>query len=83
MAGSSLKQLLQEESVCFYVSSFVRSRQTFEQIRESFNDEQVRRGQAMTLEGGREGGKALSPRAWERERSVYDLFHVHQGITRA
>ena len=36
-----LKQLVQEESVCFYVSPFRRSRQTYEQLRQSFNDEQV------------------------------------------
>jgi broad specificity phosphatase PhoE len=41
MAGSTLKQLIQEQSVCFYVSPFARSRQTYQQIRQSFNDEQV------------------------------------------
>ena len=36
-----LKHLVQEESVCFYVSTFQRSRQTFDHIRQSFHDEQV------------------------------------------
>lgn len=40
-AGVELKKLLAEETVCFYVSPFLRSKQTFDRIRKAFHDEQV------------------------------------------
>ena len=40
-AGRQLKELVHEESVTFYVSPFVRSKQTFDQLRKLFHDEQV------------------------------------------
>lgn len=39
--GQELKELIGQESVTFYVSPFLRSRQTYEQLRMSFHDEQV------------------------------------------
>ena len=41
-AGVKLKELVCEESVAFYVSPFVRSKQTYDQLRQCFHDEQVR-----------------------------------------
>ena len=40
-AGIKLKELIGSETVTFYVSPFVRSKMTYEQIRLSFHDEQV------------------------------------------
>ena len=40
-AGIKLKELVGSETVTFYVSPFVRSKMTYEQIRRSFHDEQV------------------------------------------
>ena len=40
-AGRSLKDLIGDESVSFYVSPFIRSQQTYEAIRKSFSDNQV------------------------------------------
>ena len=40
-AGVKLKELIGDESVTFYVSPFVRSKQTYKCIREHFTDEQV------------------------------------------
>ena len=41
-AGVKLKELIGNESVTFYVSPFVRSKQTYKGIRDHFTDEQVR-----------------------------------------
>lgn len=41
-ASLELKKILQDESVCFYVSPFLRSRQTFQQLKQAFRDDQVR-----------------------------------------
>jgi len=46
--GVELKKLLAEESVCFYVSPFVRSKQTFDRIRKAFHDEQVKYDMIIT-----------------------------------
>ena len=40
-AGRILKELLGSESLGFYVSPFVRSKQTYEEIRTAFTDDQV------------------------------------------
>lgn len=40
-AGVKLKEMIGEESVTFYVSPFVRSRQTYSCIRKCFTDDQV------------------------------------------
>lgn len=40
-AGKELQALVGNESVCFYVSPFVRSRETHKYLREGFHDEQV------------------------------------------
>lgn len=40
-AGHELKRLIGQESVTFYVSPFLRSRQTYEHLRMCFHDEQV------------------------------------------
>lgn len=40
-AGKRLKELIADRTVGFYISPFVRSRQTFEGIREAFSNEQV------------------------------------------
>lgn len=39
--GQELKELIGSESVAFYVSPFLRSRQTYDQLRMCFHDEQV------------------------------------------
>ena len=40
-AGQQLKELIDHETVTFYVSPFLRSRQTYQQLRMCFHDEQV------------------------------------------
>ena len=40
-AGKKLQALVGNESVCFYVSPFLRSRETQKYLREGFHDEQV------------------------------------------
>ena len=40
-AGVKLKELIGAESVTFYVSPYIRSKQTYLGIREAFHDEQV------------------------------------------
>ena len=39
--GQQLKEMIAHESVTFYVSPFLRSRQTYDQLRMCFHDEQV------------------------------------------
>lgn len=40
-AGQQLKEMINHETVVFYVSPFLRSRQTYDQLRMCFHDEQV------------------------------------------
>jgi broad specificity phosphatase PhoE len=40
-AGQQLKEMVAHESVTFYVSPFLRSKQTYDQLRMCFHDEQV------------------------------------------
>ena len=40
-AGVALKEVIGNETVTFYVSPFLRSAQTYQQIRLAFTDEQV------------------------------------------